>query len=1226
MKVSTEILDILVNRLKIGNRRGVHLNILPGSSRYKFDITRFETFDEKLSEEFIRNLLTESKFNFIISPKKGKSYSEEKEKELNKTSRTIQNLINHSESLESEKGINSFGFGYPTLIFKSKSDNQLIFAPILIWSMKIKGLNQENTFQITKTEEDPIYVNEVLINYLESDNGIKIENISSELIEDGLIDHEELIGICNDIFSKFNSNQTMGLPESLEEIEKLRDKSYYQENLKETLPCIIKGGLFSIYEVQKQNLINDYNYLKGNLEKIDLKEFYEKPFQSISSIKTDPSQQGILNSLSKKRNLIIQGPPGTGKSQSLTAILVNCLENNKKTLVVCEKRTALEVLESNLKDLGLSNMSILIKDSSKDRKTVVDSVRSRIDNVKYKNHYYPFNKETYELKLNEIESLINTINKSHKKLSKKEFNNQSWSDLVGNYLNLKNEGLSIDIGLKSIYKEVNKIDQNHLSSILPSLESKFKKSKLYNNSTFLNPRKLNSDNSFITEKELLKEIKNHDSYINEERLWFEDIEKYYQGNLDFFNFLISKSFKYKFSSIFSKEKKELIRNQVQYTERINNLFNSIKKNELINQDYITPLINRDNPPKSFENLLDFQKQLKNHYVVESDQLLNEIDWITSFEKLNKEEKQLVIKLQPHSNWNLIFQNNLFDSLLDYYASNDLPLDFDSHKRLIDLLEEIKNLQLKYINDLWFSNLIESSRNFYEEKGILVENLYNKRSSQKFKRNSLRQIVKTSIDLFTDYFPIILTTPDVASNLFGMMKESYFDFVLFDEASQLRLEDTLPSILKGKQVIVAGDEHQMPPSNYFSKVYDGQDENEIEDDADTFNPQDFLLGSESLLEFSSEFGFEKYHLDFHYRSRHPDLIQFSNYAFYEGRLKPMLNTEDYNPITFYQVSGIYSDNVNQDESDFVVKIIDEKIKRLPNGKYPSVGIATFNISQRDLIIEKLNQKRRSIHSNDFNFKMMELEKEGFFVKNLENIQGDERDVIILSTTYGVNHEGKFRRGFGQINQQKGYKLLNVIITRAKHKLYVCTSIPESEYLSYKELLVKEGSNNRFSVFYAYLSYCKSISERDENLKQSILNSLLESNLKLEDQKSNNHSSTLIEYLSKELSRILPEFEVKKNQRISEFEVDLVLELNENPEKKIIIEVDGNKDHNSEESYLIDIYREEVFKKFGYIILRIWSTNWWRNSDKELKSLVSKINENKMVYEKRETKLISDSFLN
>ena len=101
----------------------------------------------------------------------------------------------------------------------------------------------------------------------------------------------------------------------------------------------------------------------------------------------------------------------------------------------------------------------------------------------------------------------------------------------------------------------------------------------------------------------------------------------------------------------------------------------------------------------------------------------------------------------------------------------------------------------------------------------------------------------------------------------------------------------------------------------------------------------------------------------------------------------------------------------------------------------------------------------------------------FIKNLENIQGDERDVIILSTTYGINADGKFAQRFGPMNHAKGYKLLNVIITRAKYKLYVCTSIPEEAFLSYKDLLLAGGGNNRRGVFYAYLAYAKAVSERN-----------------------------------------------------------------------------------------------------------------------------------------------------
>jgi superfamily I DNA and/or RNA helicase len=119
---------------------------------------------------------------------------------------------------------------------------------------------------------------------------------------------------------------------------------------------------------------------------------------------------------------------------------------------------------------------------------------------------------------------------------------------------------------------------------------------------------------------------------------------------------------------------------------------------------------------------------------------------------------------------------------------------------------------------------------------------------------------------------------------------YFDIVMFDEASQLRLEDNLPAILKGKQIIIAGDEHQMPPSNYFSKVFDGEveDEEDVEEEKIVVDRDNLLLSCESLLEFGTELKFEKQHLDFHYRSRHPFLIDFSNYAFYNQRLKPLTN--------------------------------------------------------------------------------------------------------------------------------------------------------------------------------------------------------------------------------------------------------------------------------------------------------------------------------------------------
>lgn len=179
--------------------------------------------------------------------------------------------------------------------------------------------------------------------------------------------------------------------------------------------------------------------------------------------------------------------------------------------------------------------------------------------------------------------------------------------------------------------------------------------------------------------------------------------------------------------------------------------------------------------------------------------------------------------------------------------------------------------------------------------------------------------------------------------------------MFDEASQLKLEDNLPALLKAKQIIIAGDEHQMPPSNYFSKIFDGtiDDEDDFEDEDEIKIDRDnILLSCESLLDFASELSFEKKYLDFHYRSRHPFLIDFSNYAFYSQRLKPLPNGFEYTPIKYIQVNGTYSDHSNEVEAETVLSILANNINRLPNGEYPSVGIATFNIHQRNLILGKL----------------------------------------------------------------------------------------------------------------------------------------------------------------------------------------------------------------------------------------------------------------------------------
>lgn len=348
MKLTERFLVELQRRLKIGNRRGVHLNAIPANSRYKFDLNRLSHIDKNLPNNFIKALLSEQPLKFRVSWKENvpdlNSLFEEKQTQLVRITKAFEDLINQTDVIESEKGINTFGFGFPILVRRDKVDNKLTVAPILIWSLRIKRTKEFNTWEILRNGDDPIYINEVLINHLQNDSNVEIEQIPSEMLDDGLIEKGELIDICTKLLRTVNTISPDDLEETfsykLDKVVSIGDKAYYEKlSMGSTNSFIEFGGLFSIFEVQKQNIINDYDNLM-ELEGIDISlDGLEKHFfQPISSVETDPSQQSILHSLEGTRNILIQGPPGTGKSQTLTAVLINALENDKKTIVVCEKK------------------------------------------------------------------------------------------------------------------------------------------------------------------------------------------------------------------------------------------------------------------------------------------------------------------------------------------------------------------------------------------------------------------------------------------------------------------------------------------------------------------------------------------------------------------------------------------------------------------------------------------------------------------------------------------------------------------------------------------------------------------------------------------------------------------------------------------------------------------------------------------------------------------------
>jgi primosomal replication protein N'' len=292
-----------------------------------------------------------------------------------------------------------------------------------------------------------------------------------------------------------------------------------------------------------------------------------------------------------------------------------------------------------------------------------------------------------------------------------------------------------------------------------------------------------------------------------------------------------------------------------------------------------------------------------------------------------------------------------------------------------------------------------------------------------------------------------------------LAEQSFDLVIFDEASQCPIEQAIPAIFRAKRLVVAGDEKQLPPTAFFQPGFSFGDEPADESEQESSPQQDMdeqlaaarqqqALAVTDLLEASKPL-LRECLLNIHYRSEHPTLISFSNHAFYSGRLQmpPSVHRKVSNaPLLLIEANGVYDKKQNVAEAQQVVSLL-RKIW-LADGHTPTVGVVTFNEVQRDLIEDMLLDEaaRDAEFQSRYIAERNRVEHEqdvGFFVKNLESVQGDERDVMIFSTTFGRDAQGQFRRFFGPINQLGGERRLNVAITRAKKRNYVITSMPLHE---------------------------------------------------------------------------------------------------------------------------------------------------------------------------------------
>ena len=443
----------------------------------------------------------------------------------------------------------------------------------------------------------------------------------------------------------------------------------------------------------------------------------------------------------------------------------------------------------------------------------------------------------------------------------------------------------------------------------------------------------------------------------------------------------------------------------------------------------------------------------------------------------------------------------------------------------------------------------------------------------FRGFPLRKILDDFADIILKLCPCFLMSPVTVAQYLNAEKHQ-FDVVIFDEASQIPTAEAVGSISRGKSCIIAGDKNQMPPSMFFKTSINGPT------DGDDVS---FVLGSdlESLLEDAEALGFPKRSLNWHYRSRHESLIAFSNRRFYGNTLLTFPSPgEESSAVSFRYVKGTYSNNRNQEEAKAIVKEVIRRLKDPELSKH-SIGIVTFNEPQQNLIEDYLE---RFLASNNLTNALPG--GESIFVKNLENVQGDERDCIFFSITYAPDRKtGKMSINFGPLTQQeKGARRLNVAVSRAREEMIVFSSVYAEEIPA--ERATYDGAR-RLKEFLSFAQ--RGI---------SALPYLSRGKIRAE-------VPSIANFLADELRN--KGFSVDTNVGASTFKIDVAIHDPRFGDRYILgIILDGDSYTNTPTCRDRNIVQPEILKNLGWKIYRMWSVEFFDHPDSCLNQIVEAIN--------------------
>jgi len=952
------------------------------------------------------------------------------------------------------------------------------------------------------------------------------------------------------------------------------------------------------------------------------------PEEEFCIVEADSSQQCAINGIAVGQSAVVHGPPGTGKSQTITNLIATLVANGKTILFVAEKRAALEVVQRRLKASGLEHLAMDLHGAELSPKKVMERVARTLSAVR--NAPLPHAEDVHRQFVDRRSKLNGHDQKMHTMSAR---SGRSVYDMQGTLLRLPAEaqtplrwrgaelatitpqaaeqirdllreaagfeslmlrtdaspwtGVAFNDG-RSVHEAIDTA-QRLAHEFIPSLRLRLESLEI--TLGFVAAQTTEQATEIIDQLKRVREMLRH--YVADvftvdvgtlaaeigrasdsrwKAFWLGLIDAKYRG-------AIRRTLELRRHV---KASAPVLRNELQQAMRLAIWWKTQSHGASTPTDYLGLDELESASYRSLAGIAALQTivaQSEWSRLSLSDLALRTerlaADSSTPYRLLRLTEIESTLKtlgvqrlLDDLRNrklgasiWGALLEHAWLNSVLDELTIND-----PSVRGFVGTTHET------YVND--FRGLDRDRlkaatarvKRAHAERAIAAmnahpeqETLIKQEASKARRHKPLRVLFRDAGDVMTAVCPCWMASPLSVSQLID--RSAKFDYVIFDEASQVLPEDAMPSIMRGKFVVVAGDNKQLPPTAFFSAGGDEEGETEEVD------------GYESLLDMMLPFA-KSFYLDWHYRSRDESLIAFSNHHIYDDRLVTFPGPGGPPAVTHVLVDHIPASDGQEDSSGAeVTRVVDLVIRHAQTTPARTLGVITMGIKHAMRVQAALDNALKA-HPGLMEFFNTERQ-ERFFIKNLERVQGDERDSIIMSLGYGKDRAGNLPLRFGPILSEGGRRRLNVAVTRARETMTVVSSFAYTDIDTTK---VRAGTGLEF--LRNYLQYAardgKSFAHGE-----------------LSDEPMNNFEADVCDTLTARGMKVVPQV------GCSNFRIDFGVCHPAHPGRFVLaIECDGATYHSSYTARDRDRLRQQQLENLGWNFHRIWSTDWFMRKHEEV----------------------------